>query len=323
MVSNKTTLLVLGAGVSGLSSGILLLKAGYKVTIWAKDLPPNTTSDKAAAFWYPYLCNPRDKAVVWSKFTLEYLKKHAIDDPLSGCSMRTMIEVFDHKVDEPWWQEAVESYKRPILEELPDGYMDGYKVEAPLMDTSKYMEWLLGSYTSLGGTIQERYIASIDEAHMEYDTVINCTGLGSIELVNDNSLYPVRGQVVVVKPNGLTQITADDEAHNNLAYIIPRETDIVLGGTAQVGDWNLEVDPKDTEEILQKAKLLAPSLDKVTIIEEKVGLRPGRYKVRLEAENIAGKTVVHNYGHGGAGFTLSWGCAHEVLCLIQTQTRNS
>lgn len=122
---------------------------------------------------------------------------------------------------------------------------------------------------------------------------------------------------MLVKPNGLKQIIADDEAHNRLAYIIPREKDIVLGGSAQVNDWNLEVDPQDTEEILRKAKLLSPLFNDVTILEEKVGLRPGRAEVRVEVENLDGKTIIHNYGHGGAGFTLSWGCAQDALELAQ------
>src|SRR5580700_2911189 len=81
---NDKNILILGAGVSGLSTGILLLKEGYNVHIQAKDLPPNTTSNIAAAFWYPYLCNPRDKVTKWSGFTLQYLKKHALNDPDSG-----------------------------------------------------------------------------------------------------------------------------------------------------------------------------------------------------------------------------------------------
>lgn len=178
--------------MSGLSTGILLLKAGFKVHIWAKDTSPNTTSDKAAAFWYPYLCNPRDKAVIWSRFTLEYLKEHALDDPESGCETRTMLELYDKKVGEPWWKDAVASYGRPAMQDLPEGYVDGYQVEAPLMDNSKYMNWLMKIYTELGGTIEKRLIESIDEV-IGYDIVVNCTGLGSIKLFNDQSLYPVRG----------------------------------------------------------------------------------------------------------------------------------
>lgn len=314
---NKKEILILGAGVSGLSTGILLLKKGYSVIIWAKDLPPNTTSNKAGAFWYPYLSKPKEKVTKWAKFTLQYLKNEFIKDPNSGCVMRTAIEVFDTKVGEPEWKSAVE-YSRPTKEELPKGYVDGYRVEAVMMDTTIYMDYLVDMFKKLGGNLFQRTVNDINEALDEYDIVVNCTGLGSRKLFNDNSIYPVRGQIVKVKPNGFNQVIDDDEGPNGLGYIIPRINDIVLGGTAQVNDWNLEVDPKDTEEILRKCAALAPEFKKVEIIGESVGLRPARDEIRLEAEDFSGKTVIHNYGHGGSGFTLSWGCAQEVATLLSS-----
>ncbi len=95
-------ILVLGCGVSGLSTGILLLQSGYSVTIWAKDLPPNTTSNKAAAIWYPYLCFPREKAIPWAKETFTYFQQHMINDPKSGCMYRTITELFTKQQPEPW-----------------------------------------------------------------------------------------------------------------------------------------------------------------------------------------------------------------------------
>lgn len=310
-------ILVLGAGVSGLSCGILLLKKGYKVTIWAKDLPPNTTSNKAAAFWYPYLSNPQDKVTKWAKFTLEYVKKEFLNNPETGCIIRTATEIFDTRVGEPGWKGAAE-YRRPTQDELPKGYIDGYQVEAVMTDTTFYMDYLVEVFKNLGGELIQKNVNNIDEALAIFNIVVNCTGLGSKELFNDNSLFPVRGQVVKVKPNGFTQVIADDAAHNNLAYIIPRINDIVLGGTAQVNDDNLEVNLEDTKEILRKVAEIAPEFKEVEIIEESVGLRPGRPEIRLEAEKFGDKTVIHNYGHGGSGFTLSWGCAQEVVTLVNS-----
>lgn len=316
----KKEILILGAGVSGLSTGILLLKEGYSVTIWAKELPPNTTSDKAGAFWYPYLSNPKDKVTKWAKFTLDYLKKKFVPDPKSGCVIRTVTEVFDEKVGDPWWKDAVDNYRKPTQDELPDGYIDAYQTEAVMMDTSIYMDYLVEMFKNLEGKLVQKTINNIQEGLVEYEIVVNCTGLGSRELFNDNSIYPVRGQIVRVKPNGFDQVIADDEGHNSLAYIIPRINDIVLGGTAQVNDWNLEVDPKDTKEILRKCAAIAPELKNVEIIGESVGLRPVRDEIRLEAEDYSGKTVIHNYGHGGSGFTLSWGCGQGVTSLVEKLT---
>lgn len=314
--AKKENILVLGAGVSGLSTGILLLKEGYEVHIWAKDLPPHTTSNIAAAFWYPYLVNPKDKAAKWGGFTLEYLKENALDDPDSGCVKRIVTELFEKKVDEPWWHSAVESYRRPTQDELPDGYIDGYQTKAILMDTSKYMDWLVSQYTSLGGTFEQREVIDINQVFESCKTVINCTGLGSRSLFKDEQVYPVRGQIVLVKPNGSEQVVADNEGRNSMAVIIPRINDIVLGGTTQANNWNTEPDPADTEDILRKAKSISSDFDTVEIVGVKVGLRPARNEVRLEAEQFGENIVVHNYGHGGAGFTLSWGCANDVVRLV-------
>jgi D-amino-acid oxidase len=315
---NKKEILVLGAGVSGLSTALLLLKEGYKVAIWTKDFPSHTTSSIAAALWFPYLCNPKDKAIRWCAFTLQYLKQHALNDSESGCATRTFIEFFDKKVGEPWWKEAVESYQRPQKDELPEGYVDGYKTEVIVMDSSKYLDWLLKQYKALGGVLLQKIIKTIDESFDEYDVVVNCTGLGSRELFNDEAVYPVRGQTVTIKSNGFEKVLTDTEGLNSLAGIIPRLNDIILGGTSQANDWNLEIDPNDTKDILKKAKALSPFFNDVQIIEIKVGLRPVRKEVRLEIESFGNKYVVHNYGHGGAGYTLSWGCAADVVKLVKS-----
>ena len=90
---------------------------------------------------------------------------------------------------------------------------------------------------------------------------------------------------------------------------------MILGGVAQEGNWSLEPTEEDRNFILEKCSKIIPDLKNAEIIEDIVGLRPGRTEVRLEKEQISGKTIIHNYGHGGSGVTLSWGCAEEVVEL--------
>lgn len=308
--------LVIGAGVSGLSTAIILHDAGHKVNIWTKDLTPDTTSNIAAAFWYPYLCNPRDKAITWSKSTYQYLEKNALTDDTSGTRYIMFTEYLKVKSPEPWWRPAVDVFERPSPEELPNGYVDGYRTKAIVMDTSRYLPWLLLQLEQRGIEVVQREVSNFDETLEHYDVVVNCTGLGSRELCNDKRVFPVRGQVLRVEPNGFNDVVAD-ESDENLAYIIPRFNDIIIGGTSQANDWNLQVDPNDTADILRKAKTISSEFDDVKILEEKVGLRPARDEIRLEAEDRNGKLLIHNYGHGGAGFTLSWGCANDVAQLVK------
>jgi D-amino-acid oxidase len=310
--------LVLGAGVSGLSSGIELLKAGFEVEIWARDLPPNTTSNEAAAVWYPYLCNPPEKAIPWARTSFEVFVDEMLGRPETGCFECPVVEMFVQPQSDPWWRAALpRPLERAEPDSLPEPYVDGYRFMGIVIDTSIYMDYLVGRFTSLGGTIIQRVVGSMDEALNEHRLVVNCCGLGARELCADRELYPVRGQMLRVKPKALDEVLLDDEGPNSLGLLVPRSRDLILGGTTQEGDWNTSPDAEDSAEILRKAEALWPRLGKVEVLEEIVGLRPVRSAVRLEAEHFDGGVVVHNYGHGGAGFTLSWGCAREVAELVR------
>jgi D-amino-acid oxidase len=151
--------------------------------------------------------------------------------------------------------------------------------------------------------------------------VVNCAGLGARELAADPSVVPVRGQVVVVEQVGLTEWVVDDGDGTALTYVVPRIDDVVVGGTAEEGVEDLAVDPATAAGILARATVLVPPLAGARVVGHKVGLRPARPGVRLEAERRGDATVVHCYGHGGAGVTLSWGCAAVVVDLVDRLDR--
>ncbi|MBW3535423.1 MAG: FAD-binding oxidoreductase, partial [Gemmatimonadetes bacterium] len=72
------------------------------------------------------------------------------------------------------------------------------------------------------------------------------------------------------------------------------------------------------------AGLVPPDVSWDRIIRTTVGLRPFRESgFRLEVERLDDRTVIHNYGHGGAGMSLSWGTAHLAadLALGHTERR--
>jgi D-amino-acid oxidase len=161
-----------------------------------------------------------------------------------------------------------------------------------------------------------RALESPEAALAVGDMVINCAGLGARELIGDQSLFAIRGQVVRVAQIGIERFWLDDYGPHGMAYIVPRSQDIILGGTADDGDERLAPDPATALAIVERCAALEPRLRDAPILQHRVGLRPGRPSVRLEAERPApGKLLVHNYGHGGAGVTLSWGCADEILTI--------
>lgn len=310
-------ILVIGCGVSGLSCGIRLLEAGFTVQIWARDLAPRTTSNVAAAVWYPYKAYPEHLVVGWSAATYADFVRLA-HVPEAGITQRTGIEIFPWPVEDPWWRAAVPGFRRATAGELPIGSQDGYVFEAPVIEMPVYLGYLIRRFESLGGQIATRSLASVDEAFAQADYVIDCAGLGARELFGDRTLTPIRGQVVRVAQVGIERFWLDDYNQGGITYIVPRANDCILGGTADEGSEDLTPNAATAAAIVERCVALEPRLRDAAILEHKVGLRPGRPTVRLEAEQWArGKLLIHNYGHGGAGVTLSWGCAAEVVELLE------
>lgn len=314
-MSDKIPVIVIGAGVSGLSCGVRLQEYGFNVTILAKELHPLTTSSTAAAVWYPYKAQPLGRVLQWSRTTLEELYRLS-EEPRAGVSLTDIVEVFQHAVEDPWWKEGVLHFRRTRPEELPAGYHDGYVAEVPLMNTAIYLPYLAERFRQGGGSIKKRHLSSVDEVLDDNPIVVNCSGLGARVLVKDQTLFPIRGQMITTDVVPTKRCLVDLQGPRGLSYIIPRADDCVLGGTAEEHSWNMEIDPKQSSDIISKCAALDPAFATSRIIDQKVGLRPGRPEVRLEAERMDNDhTVIHNYGHGGSGFTSSWGCANEVMNL--------
>ena len=125
---------------------------------------------------------------------------------------------------------------------------------------------------------------------------------------------PIQGQVVRVGGVRIDRVTMVHEGPLAYAYVMPHGDEAVLGGTRRPGEWDRTPDEAVTEHLVEKAMLLEPSLVDAEVIGVKVGLRPGRDRVRLEHEPISGTPgIIHNYGHDGNGWSLSWGCAEEVV----------
>lgn len=303
--------------MSGLSCGIRLLEAGYKVTIRARDLPPDTTSNVAAAIWYPYRAWPVERVVGWGQRSFQVFNELA-GVPGTGVMLREAVELFDRPTPDPWWRECVHHFRHADPDELPPGYADAFVFQTPLIEMPVYLQYLMQQFRERGGWIVQGEVRSLHEVLAESTIVVNCAGLGAGSLAKDDSVYPIRGQIVRIEPPPTAVVYLDESQERGLTYIVPRSTDCILGGTAQEGDWSLQPDMHTAMAIMRRAARLVPQVLQCRVVEHRVGLRPGRPTVRLEAEKHPdGGLVVHNYGHGGAGVTLSWGCAEEVVALCK------
>lgn len=308
---------VVGCGVIGLTAAISLREAGLNTGIVTAALPPSTTSSVAGAIWYPYKAYPEDRVLSWGSRTYEVFEELS-DVPESGVLMREGVEIWRQEVPGPWWADAVPHVRRCREDELPPGYRYGHAFVTPIVEMPKYLSYLMDRFVTSGGSVRQRTLSSLDEVVGEARVVVNCVGLGARDLVDDASMRPIRGQVVRVRNPGLRRFVLDEENPEGVTYIVPRTDDCILGGTADEGEWDLEPDPETASAILDRCTRLEPRLKDVEVLEHRVGLRPGRPEIRLERTKGPGDVpVIHNYGHGGSGITLSWGSAEETLRLVQ------
>jgi D-amino-acid oxidase len=223
------------------------------------------------------------------------------------------------EIEIPSWAASLHARRLDPADLTAGIFTSAYSVHVPVVDTTVYLDYLQERARRAGAVLQPpAELESISDLDRAYRVIVNCAGVGAKTLVPDPDVEPHRGQVAVIAKLDLPYaIVCDDPP---LMYAIPRRNDCVLGGTNEISE-NEEASPDDTSRIVAEASRtlgIAPP----PVIAERVGLRPFRRSgVRLEVEWLGdGRTVIHNYGHGGSGFTLSWGCAEAVLTLC-TQAR--
>jgi len=307
---------VIGSGISGLSSAIELQERGHEVEIWTKDIAAKTVSAVAAAMWEPYLTkDPRGQA--WSKVALERFRKEALLS--AGVFYRTASAYFRQPLkQDPEWASIVDGYKRLDPRDLDRDFVDGYSWECLVAEMPIYLNYLLEQFHSKLGRIVIKEITDFDECFDDVDALVNCTGLASRKLCNDNEVHPIKGHLVLVeRPPGFNEIVIDDYYPGGIRYIITRGDNVVLGGSSEHNIYSSTINPDLADAIHRRCIDLAPALKGSRIIRRATGLRPARSSVRLAAEITKNKPLIHNYGHGGSGMTFSWGCAKEVADLIE------
>jgi D-amino-acid oxidase len=305
--------LVIGAGVSGLTTAVSIAELGKRVRIWAADPPQATTSMAAGAMWGPYLVEPLDRVAVWSRHSLDVLRKLA-EQPETGVRLLAGIEASRTPADPPDWADQLDGFQMCDPSELPDAFATGWRFVAPLVDMPIYLAYLQQRFIASGGVIQTKRLSTLAEATAP--VVVNCTGIGARDLVPDPQLVPIRGQLVVVSNPGISEFFSEDTGLSpNLLHFAPHGDTVVLGGQAAPGEWSMEPDLDLAAAIVARCADVEPRLRDAPVIEHRVGLRPTRPEIRVEAEQTEGGLLIHNYGHGGAGVTLSWGCAAEVTAL--------
>ncbi|CDK26610.1 unnamed protein product [Kuraishia capsulata CBS 1993] len=341
-----TRIVVIGAGVVGLTTAYLLSEKGYDVTIIAKHLPGDLsieyTSPWAGANWSSFAT--KDNVVVQNLDKAAYLKFLHLAErvPESGIIVRecmnydSVAKIQGKTKDQytPWYSSFVEDFKELPLEDLPEEVGYAYSFKTVVISTSIYLNYLLNKCVQNGVVLKRKVLNHIDESFSLHSTglrvevVVNCSGLLSAKLggVKDPNVFPIRGQTMLVENVMDRQFSYDyrDPEHpEDIFYVMPRrEGGSIVGGCFIPNSDSDEIDHEQANRMKAMAMRWCPDLvdqkkgnpPNLNVLKYQVGLRPGRKGgYRIEAEG----NVVHNYGHGGAGYQSSYGSAEKAIQLIE------
>ncbi|MFE9764132.1 FAD-dependent oxidoreductase [Streptomyces sp. NPDC005808] len=304
--------IVVGSGVIGLTTAVVLGESGRRVRVCSREPAEGTTSAVAGALWWPYRIEPEALARDWALQSLSVYEELAARPEETG--VRTVEGVMgESRLDEASWVTArIPGLRAATAEEYAG---TGLWARLPLLDMPVHLRWLRERFLRAGGVFEVRPLNDLAEAAAP--VVVNCTGLGARELVPDPAVRPVRGQLVIVENPGLTTwLVSSDADAGTTTYLFPQPDRLVLGGTTDEDDWSLTPEPAAAAEIVGRCAALRPEIAGARVLGHQVGLRPVRGTVRLEREPLPdGRVLVHNYGHGGGGVTVAWGCAREAAAL--------
>jgi D-amino-acid oxidase len=299
---------VLGAGIVGLCAAHTLEEQGHDVRIVARDVGEGTTSWAAGALWLPFRADPPEQVTAWAAKTREWLVGIHQKHPEAGVDLLRVYEATDSDAP-PWYAGAIGELHLTRTHPMR-GVELAWTFLAPRVEPALFIPWIAAR---LRRPIERRTVMRLEDASPD-GLIINCTGVGAAPLTGDTSLRALFGQTVIIDGAGNDlSITPSDERHpTHFFYAIPRRGEIVVGGIAQERpvDSLAVPDPEIREGILQRAR--ERGIDNPRVLRDSVGMRPYRPRVRLEREG----RIIHNYGHGGAGYTICRGCALDLLPLL-------
>ncbi|XP_070809460.1 D-aspartate oxidase isoform X1 [Pituophis catenifer annectens] len=324
----KAKIVVVGAGLIGLSTAVYISDSitNCTVSVMADRFSPNTTSDVAAGMLIPHLYpgTPVDQQKRWFRETFDHLLSicNSSEASEAGIHLVSGWQIFKDIPEEkmPFWSDAVLAFRSMTEKELKKfpQHKYGQAFTTLKCDCPSYLIWLEKRLKENGGQVHARKIEDLWELHRDFDIVVNCSGIGSRKLIGDLEIYPTRGQVLKVHAPWIKHFIRDGDG---LTYIYPGIHNVTLGGIREKDNWNLSPDPIVSKSIFDRCSALEPSLRTAENIKVRVGLRPSRSAVRVQKEVLTHKRekllVVHNYGHGGGGFSIHQGTAKEATQLVK------
>jgi D-amino-acid oxidase len=341
--SGRKRVAVVGGGVVGLTCANELAKA-FDVRVVADKFGVETDSINATAIWHVYLVPETTQVLKWAERTLARFLEIGKDHATAAIELVEGVELFRRGIGtRPSW-----AHIPPIFEFLSEGDLKkynqlddefltekekvsllenpvlwGYRIQAPAVSMDRYLAWLEKTARDAHVAFVRRRLVSLNELASDCDAIVNCSGFGARELVGDTNFVVYKGQYFILKGDASAprDYVGDDDHPGGMAYMIPRCGEVLIGGCAEQGVENRDL-TLSFEDVIRRAGLYVPWLRTRKPSDQArapvVGIRPSRENgVRLEIDRTSyGVPVIHNYGHGGSGFSLSWGCAESVASLL-------
>ena len=232
MMNSRADVVVVGSGVIGLTTAVLLAEAGWGVRVLARDLPADTTSAAAGAMWGPYLVEPRDRVHAWAIHSLRTFTSLA-GARSTGVRLVTGIEASRTITEPPEFLTMLDDVGACGQDELPAGFTIGWRYTVPLIDMDLYLPYLQARLTAVGGTLHQHPITDLGQAASQAPIVVDETGLGARDLVGDADLTPIRGQLIDMDNPGITEFFTEDTGWSpDLLHLYPHGDRLIVGGVA-------------------------------------------------------------------------------------------
>jgi glycine/D-amino acid oxidase-like deaminating enzyme len=273
---------VVGAGTVGLSVAYKILEeldGKVKVTIIAESFMHQTTSIGSGGLWEPYQISgtPDELVNKWGLVSFNHFLKlyYSVHAKEAGTQLMNAYSLYTEEeclnLNEPSWKDIVFNFKVMTTSEirrmmLPERFVKAFSFSTIVVDQKYYMQYLTNILKKGGVEFIQRKLNSLDELdHETFDAIVNCTGLGSAKLLDDSEMYPIRGQVLRVKYLFKNSLNIEirwihisyyrapwmkNVMFWEKSYIIPNIDTVVLGGTADKGEWDTSPSLKCTERIL-------------------------------------------------------------------------
>ncbi|KAL5590387.1 hypothetical protein FOBRF1_013944 [Fusarium oxysporum] len=318
---------IIGCGIIGLTSALALVEAGYSVTIVARDLPGDDSSQQWASPWAGagILPHPDYKGHDLQTESFKFYWALAHRDPTSGVQVVDVTEYYDDREDDStiWYRRMAPKYRRLPSKDLPANAKMGFKYQSMTVNPPVFLPWIKAVLDKKAVRFIRAEVKSVEEARsiLQIKRIVNASGLGAFHLANDNEVVAVRGQTMLVESDSHEMVMFQG---SHYTYQIPRmySGGVIVGGVSQPGNMDQKVDPEVRSDILRRMKLVMNDqyqdvdLDK-HVMKDLVGFRPSREGgYRLEQED----DVIHAYGFNTLGYTYSYGVALKVRDLVTSAT---